>query len=74
MFIFVIYETLCENCKLVLMARDEVRGAFCYLIVIGEACSGGGGGGRIRWQFTEHCVCLFVCEFVCSEGTSASSY
>jgi len=60
-FIFVIYETLCENCKLVLMARDEVRGAFCYLIIISEACSGG-GDHRIRWQFTEHC--LFVCLFV----------
>jgi hypothetical protein len=67
-FIFVIYETLCENCKLVLMARDGVRGAFCYLIITGEACSG--GGHRIRWQFTEHCVCLSVC----SEGASASSY
>jgi len=65
-FIFVIYETLCENCKLVLMARDEVRVAFCYLIVISEARSRG-GGHRIRWQFTEHCVCSFVCLFAQKE-------
>ena len=59
-FIFVIYESLCENCKLVLMARDEVRRAYCYLIR-NKACS---GGHTIRLQFTEHCVCLFVCLFV----------
>jgi hypothetical protein len=55
-FIFVIYGTLCENCRLVLVPRDEVRERFCYLI-ISKACS---GGHRIRLQFTEHCICLFV--------------